>query len=362
MIHTYIESNKLQLITYKQHGLNYQCYFNDQDMKHIWLLLGQYIQSGYSLIQSFTLYVDSIRSLKQKVMFGHIVDMLAQGHPLSEAIANFINPSDKTIIPLLKVGEESGDYGPVFQDVHDYFQWKIQWKKGLQLGLRYPLMVLLSLWGSGVFLLYYLVPQLANSPLHQNTFSSAVLTLSRWTTQFPFLVGGAPFILVGVFFLLPKSMQFLIKAAFLKLPGIRKLAELNTLYFFGQGMSLLLKNKMTLQKSLEVFLSTFSNDVMRKKVQLLVEKNREGVPLWKGMQDLKMYDTPSLQLLKVGEETNHLAENFMLVAIRYQSKLEEGSNTLKTMLEPVLIIGFGLLFLGLITSILSPIYESMGGV
>lgn len=361
-LHNHMDQNHLRLITYKEHLLKHQYRLSDLDMRHIWLLLGQYIQSGYSLTQAFALYAYSIRTLKQKVVLGQILDMLGQGRPLSEAISSFVNSADKMIIHLLKVGEESGDYRPVFQDIHDYFQWKIQWKKGIQLGLRYPIMVLLALWGCGIFMLYYLVPQLTQSPLHQESFSQTILTLSNWTTQFPILVGGAPFIIVAVFFLQPKPIQFSIKSFFLKIPGLRKLSELNTLYFFSQGMYLLLKNRMTLQKGLQIFLYTFSNGTMQKKIQKMINQNSDGVPLWKSMQDLKMYEAASLLLIKVGEETNHLSENFMLVAKRYQSQLEESSNTVKTMLEPVLIVGIGLLFLSLITSILAPIYESIGTV
>ena len=69
----------------------------------------------------------------------------------------FVNSADKNDYPSLKVGEEKGTIDQFFKIFMIIFNGKYSGKKVFSL-IRYPIMVLLALWGVE-YMLYYLVPQ-----------------------------------------------------------------------------------------------------------------------------------------------------------------------------------------------------------
>ncbi len=64
----------------------------------------------------------------------------------------------------------------------------------------------------------------------------------------------------------------------------------------------------------------------------------------------------------MGEETGKLTDMLIYLSEFYEHELDATLKDLATILEPVLLIGIGLIVLGIALSIVTPIYNFIGSV
>ncbi len=67
-------------------------------------------------------------------------------------------------------------------------------------------------------------------------------------------------------------------------------------------------------------------------------------------------------MVHVGEESGKLDETLLYLAAFYEEEVDSATKTLTTALEPMLLIGIGLVVGTLALSIITPIYEITGNI
>jgi type II secretory pathway component PulF len=66
--------------------------------------------------------------------------------------------------------------------------------------------------------------------------------------------------------------------------------------------------------------------------------------------------------VSIGEQTGNLEENLLYLSTHYTEETEEALKTMTSLLEPVLLVGMGLLVGFVALSIILPIYSLSQGI
>jgi len=121
---------------------------------------------------------------------------------------------------------------------------------------------------------------------------------------------------------------------------------------FSRSLGTLLDNGVPVLKGLAIAKDTMSNVVMAEAVGRAADELREGGHLSRALLDAGIFPGLAMRLLKVGEESGCVDRMMLRVADIYDEEVELTIQRMLSMLEPVLIIGLGVVIAGIIVSVL----------
>ncbi|MFA6354095.1 MAG: type II secretion system F family protein [Candidatus Paceibacterota bacterium] len=144
----------------------------------------------------------------------------------------------------------------------------------------------------------------------------------------------------------------------IRLPIIKKVFLPITMTRFANATSILLKGGVPLAQSLEIVSRTVESSVYSDLFRDVAERVRQGETL---SQALGNYPThiPLLvtQMIAVGESTGQLEKMFGRLSSFYNREADNVVNNIVDLIQPILMVGVGLLVGLLFASILIPLYD-----
>ncbi|WP_417357018.1 type II secretion system F family protein [Gallaecimonas pentaromativorans] len=293
-------------------------------------------------------------------LIGNIHQGLRGGKALSAVLAEQQGFSD-FYLSLIRAAEAAGNLGQGLEDLA-FYQERAQALKDKTLSaFLYPLVLLLVSALSLLVILTYVVPQF------QQLFSDMGKALPLPTQV---VIASAGFIRDwGLWLLLALALGGVLLQRQLKEPVFRlrwdswllRLPLYGTLLGklemarFSRSLGTLLKSGVPLVKALQVARTSVGNFRLGKALDDSTEGLKEGQRLAGLLKQQQVFPALALQMLQVGEETGQLDQMLLKVAGTYDREVETGIQRLLTVLEPLLIVGLGMLIAAIIISILMAI-------
>jgi len=124
---------------------------------------------------------------------------------------------------------------------------------------------------------------------------------------------------------------------------------------FCHTLSTLLKNGLPLLSALNLSKEVVSNRKLSGLLDEVGEDLKHGRGLAEPVARREILPQLALQMIRVGEESGHLDAMLAKVGELYDKEVQASVKRLLTLLEPVLIVGLGILVAGIIISIIVPI-------
>lgn len=160
-----------------------------------------------------------------------------------------------------------------------------------------------------------------------------------------------------------KAVKPVTHRAILRIPVIGKLSQQTNLARFTRLMGTLLLSGIPIQEALGISETVLKNVRFRDVFRQVHEEVVRGKTLSSVLESHPRLVPPmALRLIRVGEETGTLGEMFTYLANFYEVEVDDATRNLPALLEPLLIIGIGVMVGGLALAILSPIYKIVGSV
>ena len=120
----------------------------------------------------------------------------------------------------------------------------------------------------------------------------------------------------------------------------------------SRSLGTLLKGGVPLLTALNIARDSLQNRVMSGRLQEVAGSLQEGSGLAGPLLDTGVFPEFALQMIQVGEETGKLDKMLIKVADIYDAEVATATQRMLSVLEPLLIIGLGLVIGGIIMSIL----------
>jgi general secretion pathway protein F len=124
---------------------------------------------------------------------------------------------------------------------------------------------------------------------------------------------------------------------------------------FSRTLATLLQNGVPLLTSLSIVRETLNNIAAAERLEIAVVSVKEGSGLAVPMAEVGWLPTLAVQMIKLGEESGHLPDMLERVANTYDKEVRTAVQRLLALLEPILIVGLGIVIAGIIASILMAI-------
>ncbi|MFN3876447.1 MAG: type II secretion system F family protein, partial [Flavobacteriales bacterium] len=139
---------------------------------------------------------------------------------------------------------------------------------------------------------------------------------------------------------------------FLALPLVGDLVAKLEVTRFARTLGTLVGNGVTLLTALSIAKETLGNSVMSESLGVVATQLKEGQGLGKPLMETGLFPKLAVHMVMVGEETGKLQEMLIRIADVYDREVQNAVKRMLALMEPVLILGLGLVIGGIIMSVL----------
>ncbi|MEA9604616.1 type II secretion system inner membrane protein GspF [Polynucleobacter sp. JS-JIR-II-c23] len=326
------------------------------------------VRSGVQIDEALSVLAEEASQAHVKTVLQAVVAELRAGLPLSKAIAGQPLSFDPLYQGVVGAAEQSGKMGQVLTQLADFLEKRQALKNKAMGALAYPAMLTGVAFMIVLFLMTYVVPQIAR--VFQSTkqalpFSTRfILGLSEfivnWGWLLVILVAAAIF--YGRRALAKEDIRLKVDRALLNAPLLGPLLLGFETARFANTMAMLVSANVPILTALHSARSTLGNSVLRAAIDSTEVRLREGTSLSRALGSQGVFSPILIHLIRSGEASGKLDEMLKYGAENAELESEQKTKIFTSLLEPLLILAMGLMVLGIVMAVMQPILEMNSGV
>jgi general secretion pathway protein F len=321
------------------------------------------VSAGLPLERALSAVSDENEPQAQRDLVASLKAQVNSGSSFGSALASYPKEFSPLYVSVITSGEQTGRLGQVLERLANDLEAAQSLRSKLLGAALYPLIVSLVALLIVIFLLSYVVPQVASVFVSSHhalpLLTRSMMALSQFIREFGV---GIVLILIGALF----SLRFALKGAafrerfdrgWLKLPLLGTLSMGYNSARFASTLALLTSAGVPILKSLETAAQTLSNTSLRAHALQALVLVEEGAPLASALaQNARMPKMLSM-FARLGEQTGQLPHMLDKAAQHLGSEVERKAMNLATILEPLLIVVMGVVVLLIVLAVMLPIIE-----
>ena len=321
------------------------------------------VSSGLPLERALTALTDEAEDEKQRNLVASLRAEVNAGASFARALAQHPREFSDIFIAVIGAGEQSGHLGGVLERLADDLEESQALKAKLVGAALYPAIVTLVAIAIVVFLVSYVVPQVASvfagTKRSLPFLTVAMLALSSVVRSYGWaMLLTIILIAIGGRFALANA-QFREKfdAAWLNLPLVGRLSRGYNAARFASTLAMLASAGVPILKALQAAAETLSNRAMRADALDALVLVREGAPLASALAQKKRFPGLLGMFARLGEQTGQLPVMLQRAATQLSVEVQRRAMALATILEPLLIVAMGGVVMLIVLAVLLPIIQ-----
>jgi general secretion pathway protein F len=315
------------------------------------------------LEQALSAIVEQAEKGMLRDRFAAVRSDVVAGQTFAEALSRYPRDFPDIYRALVAAGEQSGDLGVVMERLADYTESRSALSQKLITAFIYPVIVTLVALGVIVLLLTYVVPQVvgvfAQSKQKLPWLTEVLIAMSAFARSWGvwiFLALVVAFVGFRVA-LRNEATRLAWHALLMRVPIFGRLIRgFNSARFAGT-LAILTSAGVPLLRALDAGAQTLNNLALKDAVMQAIGRVREGVPLGKALKATKVFPPMLIHLISSGEETGELPQMLERGANTMSGDVERRALQLTSILEPMLILGMGVIVLLIVIAVMLPIIE-----
>lgn len=320
--------------------------------------LAHLLRAGVPVDRALRIMADSTRSAVVRRAALNIREAVRAGAGLSEAVAKRAPEFGELTVNMIRVGEVGGVLDEVLEKLGNFLTRSEEIRKFILTSSLYPILLLIMGAGSSAAILGFVIPKfsLVFRDLGQNLpwatqmllAASEIFRKAWWVG----LLGVAALSLgIGLFLNRPAARAF-VDRRILKVPLIGPLLLEVELGRLTRTLGTLIVSGVPLLKSLAVAQGVVRNTMIRAALSGVYQKVQQGKPMSVLLKDAEVFPARLVHLTAIGEETGRLGEMLLAAADDLDGVVQVKTRAYLALLEPVIIVGMGVLIGGMVISML----------
>jgi len=331
--------------------------------------LGVMTGTGFPFDKSLSVLADQTKNEKFKKTIFEIQEDISKGKSFSDALRKHPKVFNRIYWSMVKVGEETGNLQEVLEILAEQMKKDHELISRVKGAMMYPAVIFAVMIVIGIAMMILIIPKFSEMfeelEIDLPFTTQIIMAIGNFMAQYWYLIPFAVLVIIFLFRSIRKNKKG--KRALdwcsVKLPVLGPLSiKINTART-ARILTSLLKSGVTVISTLEILSDTLPNSYYKEAVTTVIKDVQEGKTLYEGFSPYdKIYSFLLIQMLQVGEETGKLDTILGTLAEFYEADVENVTNNLSSIIEPIMmvIIGGAVGFFAL--SIFQPIYSMMGAM
>ncbi|MGM0199083.1 type II secretion system F family protein [Enterococcus sp. DIV1314a] len=320
------------------------------------------ISAGILLVESLDLLAEQTTNPRLKAILEDLSTEVQEGSPLSVSMSKHPAVFPNLLIQMIQSAEVSGRLEEVLEQMANYYEKQYRNKQKVTTAMTYPIVVGVLALVITAFLLIFIVPifgeMFASFGSELPAITQMVLGLSQWFQKYWVLI--LVFLLATIFLLRYLSQRDKMAYSFdylqLKIPIIGMFLQKTILARMTQTLSSLLNSSVPILQALDVTSQVVDNRVVEEVLIAAKKDVEQGESLAKPMEAHWFFPNLIIQMIKVGEASGSLDEMLKKASDIYEQEVEEASEKLQSLIEPLLIVFLSVIVGFIVLSIVIPMF------
>jgi type IV pilus assembly protein PilC len=328
--------------------------------------LATLIEAGVDVVAALTVLEQQTADQYLAAIVSDVRADVEGGVVLSKALSRHSHVFDRLYVSMVEAGEASGTLDVVLDRAAFQIEKDTKIKRRVKSAMVYPVVVMSFAFLCLTGLLLFVVP------VFQGVFdqlNGQLPTLTQWVVNLSNLLKKAWFI---IFPLLGGTLYGLLRARKtewgrpiwdkLRLRIPMKIGDVVlkvSLARFSRTLSTLIASGVDVIKALEITGQTAGNYVIEQVLTTVRLRVQEGVPIAQPLAESAVIPPMVSQMVKIGEETGELDKMLGKVADFYEDEVDASISSLTSILEPVMMIGVGLIVGVIVIAMYLPMFKML---
>lgn len=326
------------------------------------------LKAGVSVINALEMLAEQTENKKLKEAIVNTQSNVEKGESLSDSMRqNDAFPS--ILIDMVRAGEASGSLENSLTRMAIQFEKDAKLNGIVKKAMMYPIVLICVMIGVVIVMLTFVIPSFMtmfedlDSELPVTT--KAILAMSNslknyWYIYIIVVVG----IVVGIqMYKRTDNGRHNLDKLKLKIPVFGLLQTKSACASFARTMSTLLQAGMPMIDALEISASTMKNVLFYDGLEKVKNGVSLGLPLSNQLKATGLFPAMVVHMVGIGEETGNVEEMLTNSATYYEEEVEVQTQTLTSLMEPIIIVLMAFVVVLLIMAIYQPmiqLYNTLG--
>ncbi|MBI5115818.1 type II secretion system F family protein [Candidatus Poribacteria bacterium] len=318
------------------------------------------LEAGVTLLRA----INTLGSRTSNKAFADVLkdvgNKIESGNTLWQSLSYHPKCFNYLFISIIKAGESSGTLTEIMTRLSDYREKRAFMRSQVRSALAYPFVIFIA--GAAVLALFLIVvlPEFeslfASFDIKLPAITRAALAFSHALVKlwwlFIILIGGA-FALVSAYAKTPGG-RLRVDYWKMRMPVFGQVITKKVVADFAHTFATLLNAGISILETLDLTKEAVGNAAFAQDLQQVRESIERGEGLEKPLRRSKVVPPLVTDMLSTGEESGALEKVSRQMARIFEQEVENAVNTLRSLIEPVMILGLGLVVLFLTLSFFWP--------
>jgi len=325
--------------------------------------LSSLLRSGIAITTALSSIAEQTKNKLLKDAINAVLKDIQAGISFSEALAKHPDIFSDLFVSMIKVGEAAGILDEVLDRLAQLGAQELEVKTRIKSAMTYPVILVTVAVIIVSFLLINIIPKFvvvfesyeARLPLA----TQILLGVSFVARRLWFLVIAA----AGIFifwlrrYIKTENGRYKFDFYLLRLPLFGQLYLKLIVARFSRTLGALVKSGVSILEALSVTEKTVGNAVISRVIDNIRSAITEGQSLAEPFKASGVFPPTVIQMVSLGEKSGKLDQMLIEVADFYDEEVDYTIKNITTALEPLLLLGMGLMVAFIALSVLLPIFN-----
>lgn len=339
---------------------------NPVKLQHFVIYLRQFatlLKAGVTVVDATGILAAQTESKHLKRALVGIEQELREGNPLSASVDKYPKIFTPMFVNMVRAGEAGGNLDETLERLAEHFEKQHFTRQKIVGALTYPAVVGLVAIGVVIFLLVGVVPtfvkMFADMGSQLPAITRFVLSASGFMQKFWWifvLMAIGIYALITVLRSKPETKYYL-DYLMLRMPIFGKMMQKAVIARMMRTMSSLFASSVPILQSMKIVEKVVENEVIAKVIRESYDSLEKGQSMTIPMKAHWVFPPLVTQMISIGEETGSLDAMLAKVADFYEKEVEIGTDKLKSLIEPIMIVILAVLVGTIVTAIMVPMFD-----
>ncbi len=321
------------------------------------------ISAGLSLLRTLSILADQTESKPLAKCLGQVRSEVETGGSLSAALAKHREVFPPLMINIVRAGEIGGFLEKALVSVAENYEAEVKLRGRIKSAMSYPVVVFCIAIIAVAVMLIFIVP------VFKNMFDGLGGTLPAPTLFLVWLSGVmkwlTPVIIVGVIAFMSwwrkhkhdDAVRSRVDPTKLKVPVFGDLFKKIAIARFSRNFGTMIGAGVPLLQALDIVGEVSGNYVIEQAIKDVQDSVRRGEPLTGPLAKHEVFPSMVTQMMAVGEDSGSLETMLEKISEFYDQEVESTTEQLTSLIEPIMILGIGIIVGGMIVALYLPIFN-----
>jgi len=330
--------------------------------------MGAMLGAGLPVLESIQSIADQADHVSMQRVLREIAADVEAGSTLCAAFAKHSRIFSTLFTSMIRAGEESGALPNVLRRLGDYLEAKDTLNGKIRSASAYPAFIAGFFIMAVAGIMLFLIPQFESIfesfDLELPALTKFLMASSRFIGRYLLweliLTGGGVF----AFFKWHKTPggRSTVDAWLLKAPIFGKLILKAAVARFSSTLSTLMDNGVAVVAALEIVGETSGNAVVKAAVDNVSRGVVNGSTIAEKLAESPVFPKMVISMVAAGEGSGNLPEMLSKISDFYSREVDAAISGLTSMIEPILIVGLGIIVTVVVLAIYLPIFQMATGI